>query len=253
MDSLELAPEGTAAEPAPLQVALPWPAERRPVSAEVLRGALKRSLDVLVSAIVLVALMPVIAIVAMAILIESRGPVLYRAERVGRGGRTFAMLKFRKMHADAGGLRLTTRDDARFTRVGAFLARSKLDELPQFLNVLRGEMSLIGPRPEDADFVARRRSDYDVILQVRPGITGLAQIAFAEESRILSVDDPLGHYLHGILPQKCALDRLYVRSTGLWTDMRILFWTFVTVLLRCPVAVHRSTGGMNPRRRRERR
>ena len=160
----------------------------------------KRALDVVLSVLILAVMLPVSAVVALAILLESRGPVLYRAERVGKGGRRFRMLKFRKMHAHAGGLKLTTSDDVRFTRVGGLLARSKLDELPQLLNVLRGEMSLIGPRPEDPGFVERRQADYDVILQVRPGISGFAQIAFADESRILFKEDPLGALPHRNLP-----------------------------------------------------
>jgi lipopolysaccharide/colanic/teichoic acid biosynthesis glycosyltransferase len=162
------------------------------------------------------------------------------------------MLKFRKMKLDAGELKLTLGRDRRLTRVGAVLARTKLDELPQFINVLRGEMSLIGPRPEDPGFVAERRTDYDEILRVRPGITGLSQIAFADESRILSDTDPVGHYLGRIFPQKCALDRLYVRSAGLAIDLRILAWTAVAVVLRREVAVHRHTGRMSLRSRRRR-
>ena len=215
----------------------------------LLRLAAKRALDVVLSALVLALMSAVIGLVALAIAVDSPGPVLYRAERVGRGGRGFRMLKFRKMHAYSRGLRLTTLDDARFTRVGAFLARSKLDELPQFVNVLRGEMSLIGPRPEDPGFVAQRRADYDIILRVRPGITGLSQLAFAEESRILSREDPLGDYLERIFPQKCALDRLYVRSLSVRTDVRILLWTVVAILFQGDVAVNRSTGRMGLRRR----
>jgi lipopolysaccharide/colanic/teichoic acid biosynthesis glycosyltransferase len=211
---------------------------------------LKRTLDVLLGALVLAAMVPLIAVVVLAILVESPGPILYRAERVGRSGRPFRMLKFRKMRPESSGLRLTTRNDDRLTRVGAFLARSKLDELPQIINVLRGDMSLIGPRPEDPGFVARRQGDYDGILRVRPGITGLAQIAFAEESEILSEADPVGHYLDAIFPQKCQLDRLYVQSASVRTDIRILLWTFVAIGLKRPVAVDRATGRMRLRRRR---
>jgi lipopolysaccharide/colanic/teichoic acid biosynthesis glycosyltransferase len=212
--------------------------------------AVKRALDVAVAAAVLLLALPLMAIVALAIVLESRGPVFYRAERVGRGGRPLWMLKFRKMARDAAGVRLTTRGDSRLTRVGAVLARTKLDELPQFINVLRGEMSLVGPRPEDPGFVAQRRDDFEEILKVRPGVTGLAQIAFADEARILSKADPVAHYLERILPQKCALDRLYIRNLGLRTDLRVLTWTAVAVLLRHEVAVHRDTGRMNLRRRR---
>jgi lipopolysaccharide/colanic/teichoic acid biosynthesis glycosyltransferase len=224
------------------------PSDARP-STRRTQPALKRGLDVTVAVAVLVFTLPLIAVVALAIVLESRGPVFYRAERVGRGGRPLWMLKFRKMARDAAGLRLTTRGDRRLTRVGAVLARTKLDELPQFINVLRGDMSLVGPRPEDPGFVAMRRDDFEEILKVRPGVTGLAQIAFADEPRILSQTDPVAHYLERILPQKCALDRLYIRNIGLGTDLRILKWTAVTVFLRHEVAVHRVTGRMNVRRR----
>ena len=248
-EPVELAPDGTAAEASTHLTRDPF-AAAAPAWTAVTRAAAKRALDVVLSATILVVMIPVALLVVLAIVIETGGPVLYRAERMGRGRRSFRMLKFRKMYAHAGGLRLTTSDDIRFTRVGAFLARTKLDELPQFVNVLRGDMSLIGPRPEDPGFVDRRQDDYDAILQVRPGITGLAQLAFADESRILSREDPLGHYLDAIFPQKCALDRLYVRSVSVSTDLRILFWTVVAILFKRPVAVHRATGRMSLRKRR---
>jgi len=209
----------------------------------------KRSVDIIASGIALIALLPIMAVVAIAIVLESPGPVFYRAERVGRGGRQMKMLKFRKMREDATGVKLTTGNDDRLTRVGAFLTRSKLDELPQLINVLKGDMSLIGPRPEDPGFVIARQSDYDEILRIRPGITGLSQIAFAAESSILSPSDPVGHYLSAIFPQKCALDRMYVNRVGLRTDFWIFSWTTVAVLLRREVAVHRQTGALGLRRR----
>jgi lipopolysaccharide/colanic/teichoic acid biosynthesis glycosyltransferase len=233
-----------------------WPAPSRPperhalaIVHEGLSWAVKRGFDIAVSAAVLLSLLPLIAVLAAAIKLDSRGPVFYRARRVGYKGRPLHMLKFRKMHHDARGLALTTDDDARFTRLGAWLAKTKLDELPQFWNVLVGDMSLIGPRPEDPGFVAMHAEDYEEILLVRPGITGLSQIAFAEESRILDDDDPLRHYLDRILPQKMRLDRLYATGFRLRIDIRILSWTTVAVFLRRPVAVHRQTGRMNLRRR----
>jgi lipopolysaccharide/colanic/teichoic acid biosynthesis glycosyltransferase len=220
-----------------------------PLWAAQVQPGLKRALDILISALILLALLPIMLVVVAAIVLESPGPVFYRADRVGRGGKRMRMFKFRKMRPDAGGLKLTTGNDDRLTRVGAFLTRTKLDELPQFINVLRGEMSLIGPRPEDPGFVIQRQSDYDHILQVRPGITGLSQIAFAEESRILSETDPLTHYLDRIFPQKCALDRIYVQSAGLRMDLRIFMWTLIAVVARRQVAVNRATGTMNLRKR----
>src|SRR4051794_38256086 len=220
-----------------------------PVGGTLARAAIKRSFDILLSALVLLIALPVIALVALAIKLDSRGPVFYAARRIGYRGRPLRMFKFRKMHHTAAGPRLTTDGDERFTRVGAWLAKSKLDELPQLWNVLRGDMSLIGPRPEDPAFVALHAADFVEILRVRPGITGLSQIAFAEESRILDDVDPTGHYLERILPQKMGMDRLYAMRYHLRLDISILVWTLIAVLLRRQVAVHRGTGHMNLRRR----
>jgi lipopolysaccharide/colanic/teichoic acid biosynthesis glycosyltransferase len=224
-------------------------AARRAALARAVRRAVKRTIDIVVAAVVLLISVPVFLIVAVVVVAESPGPVFYRAERVGRGGRRMRMFKFRKMAPDAAGPRLTTGDDPRLTRVGALLTRTKLDELPQLINVLRGEMSLVGPRPEDPCFVARRAQDYEEILAVRPGITGPSQIAFADESRILTCDDPVARYLERIFPQKIAIDCAYAERLSIRRDLRILFWTAVTVVLRRPVAVNRETGSMGLRRR----
>jgi lipopolysaccharide/colanic/teichoic acid biosynthesis glycosyltransferase len=192
-------------------------------------------------------------VIAVWVVLDSPGPVFYRAERVGRHGKRIWIFKFRKMHRGASGSPLTLDHDERFTRVGRWLARTKLDELPQFLNVLRGDMSLIGPRPEDPWFVARHRERFAHILQVRPGITGLSQLAFAAEARILDDRDPIGHYEARILPQKLHLDHLYVTRWRPSLDLRILFWTLATSLLGIPVAVSRSTARMTVRRRGRRR
>jgi lipopolysaccharide/colanic/teichoic acid biosynthesis glycosyltransferase len=218
-------------------------------AADLVQAGFKRAVDIAVSGAILLVTLPLIALVALAILVDSPGPVFFRAERVGRGGRRLRMLKFRKMHHDASGAPLTMPEDARFTRIGGLLARTKLDELPQLWHVLRGEMSLIGPRPEDPGFVAERPLDYARILSVRPGITGLSQIAFAEESVILDTVDPMSHYRARIFPQKIRLDRLYASRPTLRMDLAILFWTCAAVLLRRQVAVHRETGRMNLRKR----
>jgi lipopolysaccharide/colanic/teichoic acid biosynthesis glycosyltransferase len=227
----------------------PLPPLVAPVRVDRLDVAVKRALDILVSLTMLVALFPLLLLVAVAIVLESRGPVFFRSPRIGRGGRELPMLKFRKMHADAAGIPLTTHTDARLTRVGAFLARSKLDELPQLWHVLRGEMSLVGPRPETLRFVDHHRPEYDEILSVRPGLVGLSQIAFVAEGRILDEDDPLEHYVSAILPQKVRLDLIYARGRTMLLDLRILVWSVVAVLLRREVAVHRHTGRMNLRKR----
>jgi lipopolysaccharide/colanic/teichoic acid biosynthesis glycosyltransferase len=211
--------------------------------------ATKRVLDFCISAAVLVALAPVMLCVAAAIKLESRGPVFYRCRRVGIGGTRLEMLKFRKMHVGARGGVLTSPGDPRFTRIGARLARTKLDELPQLWNVLKGEMSLVGPRPEDPSFVALRARDYAEILRVKPGVTGLSQLAFARESEILDDEHRYEHYVEQVFPQKIAIDRLYVLRRSFTYDLRILFWTAVAILLRREVAVSRQTGRLNQRRR----
>jgi lipopolysaccharide/colanic/teichoic acid biosynthesis glycosyltransferase len=205
--------------------------------------------DVGLATALLIALLPLMSLIALCIVAESPGPVFYRARRLGRGGRPLRMLKFRKMAPDARGGALTLAADPRLTRVGALLAATKLDELPQLIHVVRGQMSLIGPRPEDPDFVARYREEFAEILSVRPGITGLSQLAFTHEGEVLSQDDPVGRYLSSILPQKLGIDRLYVSRRSLWMDLRILFWTFLAVFLRRPVAVNRGTARLGLRRR----
>jgi lipopolysaccharide/colanic/teichoic acid biosynthesis glycosyltransferase len=214
-----------------------------------LDGAARRTLDVVVAAVVLLLAAPALALIALAIVIESPGPIFYRAERIGRRGHRLRMLKFRKMWPDAKGRALTADADLRLTRVGSILAKSRLDEMPQLWHVLRGQMSLVGPRPEDPSFVAEHAAAYRQILTVRPGLTGFAQLAFAEERRILSVADPVADYLGRILPAKCRLDLLYVRDLSLWTNLRVMTWTAITLVLRRPVAVNRATGRLGVRRR----
>jgi lipopolysaccharide/colanic/teichoic acid biosynthesis glycosyltransferase len=217
--------------------------------AERLRATIKRGIDVSTAFCALVVLSPAFLVIAVLIKLDSRGPVFYRAQRVGFGGRPLAMLKFRKMHETAGGAALTMADDDRFTRVGRWLMHTKLDELPQLWHVLRGDMSLVGPRPESPAFVERHRDDYEVILTTRPGLTGYSQLAFAREGAILDPEDPQGHYVDRLLPQKVGLDRMYASRLSTRRDLAILFATFATVALRKPVAVNRRTGALTRRRR----
>jgi lipopolysaccharide/colanic/teichoic acid biosynthesis glycosyltransferase len=225
----------------------PMPERRR--GADAVRAATKRAMDAIVAAIALVVLAPLFLALALVVVLDSRGPVFYRAERVGFRGRRLRMLKFRKMHATASGGALTIAGDERFTRVGEWLARTKLDELPQLWHVLRGDMSLVGPRPESPDFVARFADDYAVILTVRPGLTGYTQLAFAREVNILNPEDVHGHYVNELLPQKVGLDRLYASRLDVGRDVRVLLATFRTLALRQPVAVNRTTGALTRRRR----
>jgi lipopolysaccharide/colanic/teichoic acid biosynthesis glycosyltransferase len=208
-------------------------------------AVLRRALDVTVSLAVLFVTLPL----ALAIAVAIKGGSRRRPTR----GEPFTMLKFRKMRESASGPAITAQCDVRFTRVGRVLARTKLDELPQLLNVLRGDMSLVGPRPEDASFVALHTDAYEAILSVRPGITGLSQLAFAKESDVLGDDDPIEVYIGRVLPQKVQIDWLYARSRSLATDLRILVWTALAVVLRQDVSVNRVTGALTLRRRRSQR
>ena len=169
------------------------------------------------------------AVIALAIKIDSPGPVLYRARRIGARGRPFDMLKFRKMRQEAEGAALTGLDDERFTPIGRFLAVTRLDELPQVWNVLKGEMRLVGPRPEVEAFIRLHEDEYAEIHRVMPGITGLAQLRFAGEARLLAgVEDMTEHYGTELLPAKLELDRRYIESRGVLMDLSIIA---LTVLL----------------------
>jgi lipopolysaccharide/colanic/teichoic acid biosynthesis glycosyltransferase len=220
----------------------------------IARGGTKRELgvrmfDVVGASFLLLLLVPMLVLIAIGVVVDSRGPVFYGAERVGRYGRTFRMLKFRKMRVDAEGPRLTTGADARFTRFGRLLAKSKLDELPQLWNVVKGDMSLVGPRPEDRSFVELLQDDYDEILQVPPGITGLSQLAFAKESQLLLAESYENYYVERLLPQKMSIDRLYARNRSLRLNLQIMLWTLIVLSLVADVAVNRKTGSLTLRKR----
>jgi lipopolysaccharide/colanic/teichoic acid biosynthesis glycosyltransferase len=208
-----------------------------------------RAFDVLGALLLLFLLAPVIVLIAIGIVLDSRGPILYGCLRVGRYGHTFRMLKFRKMRVHAGGPPLTLAEDDRFTRFGRLLAKTKLDELPQLWNVVRGEMSLVGPRPEDTAFVSLFRDDYEEIVTVPPGITGLSQLAFAREGQLLAPENVRDDYVERLLPQKIGIDRLYARKRSLRLNLQILLWTVVVVSLVAEVAVNRQTGRLTLRRR----
>ena len=223
--------------------------DQRPT--KVSGAAVKRFADLVVSITLFTVLLPLMMVLALAITLQSPGPVLYRSRRVGVGGREFAMLKFRKMRRDATGPPLTSQNDDRLTRIGALLRGTKLDELPQLWNVIRGDMSLVGPRPEDPTFVALYPEEFTVILSTRPGITGLSQLAFANEASILERPDLAGRYADRLLPLKMRLDQLYIARRSTLLDAKILLWTIVAVVLRSEVAVDRQSCRLSIRRRLE--
>ncbi len=186
---------------------------------------MKRGLDVIVSWVGLIALAPLFAIVAVLIKMDSAGPVFFRQERIGKRFRPFQIFKFRTMVQDApsrGGV-LTSSGDARITRIGKILRQMKIDELPQLINVLQGEMSLVGPRPEVPRYVELFRKHYEKILEVRPGITDLASLKYRDESAILArSDNPEQEYVQRILPDKLRLGEEYVRRSSLALDLMLI-------------------------------
>jgi lipopolysaccharide/colanic/teichoic acid biosynthesis glycosyltransferase len=197
---------------------------------------LKRAFDLLVSGTALVLIAPILLAIGLAIRLDSRGPAFFRQERVGRFGRTFRIHKFRSMTVDAParGPQLTVGGDARVTRVGGFLRRHKLDELPQLIDVFMGNMSVVGPRPEVPRYVALYSpEDRDLVLSVRPGITDWASVEFKDESEILgAASDPEAAYRTDILPRKLAYYRAYVRERSFGGDICIIFATLKALLIR---------------------
>jgi lipopolysaccharide/colanic/teichoic acid biosynthesis glycosyltransferase len=197
------------------------------------RRVLKRSFDVAAAALALIVLSPLFLIIGVAIKLHDRGPIFYRGERVGVGGKRFRILKFRTMvvNAERLGGSSTPKDDPRVTPVGRMLRAVKLDELPQLLNVLGGDMSLVGPRPRVAWAVALYSKDEQELLSVRPGITDYASIRFRNEAEILRGSrDPDRDYLEKIAPEKLRLGLLYVRDGSFLTDLRILIATAVALV-----------------------
>jgi len=191
----------------------------------------KRLFDVIVSAMALILLSPLFLSVAIAIKLSSPGPIFYRAVRVGRHGVLFRLYKFRSMvvNADKIGAGITTAHDPRITPVGRFLRRTKLDELPQLINVLRGEMSLVGPRPEDPRYVALYTEEQRRVLRARPGMTSLASVRYRNEQALLSGDDWETRYIQQIMPDKLAIDLQYIERATLLSDLGVLWQTFLAL------------------------
>lgn len=194
--------------------------------------ALKRLFDIAASAIGLLLLAPVLLGIAIWIKRDSPGPVFFRQERIGRHGQPFRIYKFRSMRQDNAGLQITVGEDARITRSGRFIRAYKLDELPQLINVLLGDMSLVGPRPEVPRYVALYPAEVRAeVLSVRPGITDLASVQYRSESMLLAQSsNPEQTYVDTILPAKLALCRQYVRERSFWLDLRIIGMTLGILL-----------------------
>jgi lipopolysaccharide/colanic/teichoic acid biosynthesis glycosyltransferase len=200
-----------------------------------MQATAKRTFDVIVSATGAILLAPMIIVIALAVKAADGGPVLFKQERIGRNGVPFRIWKFRTMVTDAPrrGLAVTAAADRRVTRVGRFLRRYKLDELPQLANVLCGDMSLVGPRPEVPRYVARYDEAQRAVLTVRPGITDPASLQYRNEEHLLaSAADVERFYVEEVMPLKLALNLGYIRDASLWLDVRIILRTILAMLWR---------------------
>lgn len=187
---------------------------------------LARGMDVFGSIGILILLSPVLLMAALLVLAFDGRPVLFRQTRIGRNGQPFRLVKFRTMRSRSCGSPITVLNDGRVTPIGRWLRKLKIDELPQLWNVLRGEMSLIGPRPEVPEFVELSDARWHKVLEVRPGITDLASLAFRNEEDLLGpAADPELHYRSVILPQKLHLNLHYQRSRSFSRDLKLLWMT----------------------------
>ena len=195
--------------------------------------AAKRAMDIVLSAAALCVLWPVLLLIALAIVVDDPGPVFYRQVRVGRGGKPFRIFKFRTMVVDADkkGLSITVGRDSRITRVGALLRKTKLDELAQLINVLCGQMSFVGPRPEVPRYVELYTPYQRQVLLVRPGITDYASIAYRNENDLLAgAKDPERMYIETVMPDKIELNMKYLREISPLADVRLILKTIIAVI-----------------------
>lgn len=192
----------------------------------------KRLFDLIISLALIVILAPVWIVLFLIIVADSRGGAFYLQRRVGQGGRDFNIIKFRTMHPDSErhGFLTIGGNDKRVTNAGQWLRKYKLDELPQLVNVLKGDMSLVGPRPEVRKFVVLYNDDQKKVLDVKPGITDYASILYANENEILGKSaNPEKDYIEFIMPAKLALNRKYIDEANIATDIRIIFLTILKV------------------------
>lgn len=194
---------------------------------------MKRLMDIVLSLIVLACFFPFGILLAVCIILESKGGVFYRQERIGLKGVAFKVWKFRSMRPNAefqGKLTVGERDP-RITRVGAFVRKYKLDEFPQFINVLKGEMSVVGPRPEVIEYVRQYTETQRRVLEYKPGITDLASITFFEENKLLAQsEDPEATYLKEIMPEKIRINLEYQQNATVWSDIKVVWKTAMRMI-----------------------
>ena len=203
-------------------------AVRLPSSGRLYR---KRLFDMVCAALGLLVLSPVLLLCALLVGLTSPGGMLFRQERVGKDGVPFTIYKFRSMRTDNAGLKISTSSDSRITPVGRVLRKTKLDELPQLWNVLKGDMSFVGPRPEVREYTDLYTPEQRQVLLVRPGITGLASIRYRNENDLLSAStDPNRTYIEEVMPAKLALDLEYIPRACVSYDVRLILETLVTVV-----------------------
>ncbi len=194
---------------------------------------IKRGFDIVVSLVSLIILAPVLLVIAVIIKLDSKGPVLFIQPRVGLNNINFNIFKFRTMflESDKQGLLTLGNKDSRITKVGYFLRRYKIDEFPQLLNVLKGDMSFVGPRPELRKYVNYYSKEDLIIFSVRPGITGLASIEFRNEVELLkAAEDPEQYFIHSIIPKKLSLNKQYIQKRHFFFDLKLIGITLIRVI-----------------------
>lgn len=193
----------------------------------------KRIFDILFSSIGLILISPILLVISIIIKITSEGPILFKQVRVGKDNKDFKILKFRTMIVDADkkGLKITVKDDPRITKIGKLLRKTKLDELPQLFNVLLGDMSFVGPRPEVRKYVDLYTEEQKQVLSVRPGITDLASIKYRNENELLDQStNPEDTYINEIMPSKLKINLDYVKNINLVNDIKLILLTIKTVI-----------------------
>jgi lipopolysaccharide/colanic/teichoic acid biosynthesis glycosyltransferase len=194
---------------------------------------LKRIFDIVVSILILLIFFPFGSVISILILISSKGGIFYRQARVGLNNVDFKLLKFRTMRPESDKLGQLTvgMRDPRITKIGYFLRKYKLDEFPQFFNVLRGEMSIIGPRPEVREYVEHYSDEQLKVLLVKPGITDYASLHYFKENEILGLsEDPVKTYIQEVMPAKLALNKKYVEEQSFFVDLKIMWQTFLKIV-----------------------
>jgi len=196
---------------------------------------MKRIFDILFSSFILLCFLPIGLIISFLIVISSPGGIFYRQERIGKGGKPFFILKFRSMrtNSDTKGKLTVGMRDPRITKIGYFIRKYKLDEFPQFINVLKGEMSVVGPRPEVQEYVNLYNDEQKKVLNVKPGITDYASLYYFKENELLAQsDNPQNTYIEEIMPAKLKLNEKYLENPTVFHDLKIIFLTFGKILTK---------------------